>query len=318
MINLLFTTIIVLPDACIEKYESNKSRYDVDAPVSHFKDIYSCLFMDRSLEKTYNMSDTYEMIKYFDFTLPCGTVDYIPVLAGTNREPDQDFLNNTWPWQCRFFPGLFIRPHCRGTLIDAQWMLTAAHCVYNQSYYSIQLGPEPPESEDDIPNDLRDSKLIIVHDEFDNITHSNDIVLVKLNSPVKFTKKIRPACLPVFRQEFSLNNFCYIPTFGLSVQVVPNRECAYLWRLKKSETTDWRSICVEKIGLTIRWRGCFLRAGSPFSCRIGKRYYVAGITRLNPVESKDECKSDIIPDDFVKVSEYIIWIFYTIEKFRKA
>ncbi|KAH9510080.1 hypothetical protein Btru_043434 [Bulinus truncatus] len=245
MIILLFTTIIVLPDACIEKYKSYNSRYDVDAPVSHFKDTYSSFFKDRSLEKTYNMSDTYEMIKYFDFTLPCGTVDYNPVLAGTNREPDQDFLNNTWPWQCRFFPGLFIRPHCRGTLIDAQWMLTAAHCVYNQSYYSIQLGPEPPESEDDIPNDLRYSKLIIVHDEFDNITHSNDI--------------------------------------ALRVRLLVETE----------ESTDWRSICVGKIGLTIRWRGCFLRAGTPLSCRIGKRYYVAGITRLNPVESKDECDSKI-------------------------
>ncbi|KAH9510079.1 Transmembrane protease serine 13 [Bulinus truncatus] len=294
-----------------------KLKYDVDTPVSHFKNIHLNYCKDKTIERSYNVSDLWEWVDYFSYQVPCGTMvnDPSSAIMGGKDAPDK-----SWPWQVRVFYG---DRSCGGVLIDAQWVLTTAHCVEENGPYNIILGTRyygPA-----VAYVTRRSKVIAAHEEYSPHFLDNDIALLKMSSNVTYSDRIRPACLPMYRQEFSVNDNCYVTGFGnrintknslilqqLRVYVVPDVECAYLMKLN-FKRTDWSNICAGRVRQTAGGV-CFGDSGGPLSCKSIKKYYVAGLTSENP----GNCNSDIIPDLFMKVSEYISWIVYTVDKFRNA
>ncbi|KAH9510064.1 hypothetical protein Btru_043410 [Bulinus truncatus] len=219
----------------------------------------------------------------------------MPILNGT------DAPEKSWPWQVLLD---FPRRYCGGALIDAQWILTAAHCVDDKDEYcTVYFGSRYRDFRDQVQS--RSPTLVVLHDEFDNSTLANDIALLKLDSPVDFTEKVRPACLPVYGQEFSLNDRCYITGYGetnnpgpnvlqqLRVHVVPSIECAYLWQLR-SVSRDWRDICVGSVRHS-GWAS-YGDSGGPLSCEIENKYYVTGVLSASTPDSV----FDLIPDKYVK------------------
>ncbi|KAH9510076.1 Chymotrypsin-like elastase member 2A [Bulinus truncatus] len=213
-----------------------------------FKKRYLNTFKERKPEKSYNVSDRYKWVKYFNYHLPCGTKEYYPGLPIVNGT---DAPENFWPWQVLIhYPDEF----CGGVMIDALWVLTAAHCVqFKDKFYTVYFGCKYSDFSDFIL--FRTPILIVLHDEFNSQSNSNDIALLKLDFPVAFTSKIRPACLPIDGQEFSMNDRCYITGYGerykpgpsvlqqLKVYFVPDREYTYLWKLT-SGNINWRYIGV--------------------------------------------------------------------------
>ncbi|KAH9510084.1 Transmembrane protease serine 13 [Bulinus truncatus] len=240
---------------------------------------------------------------------PCGTMEYDPAAAITDGTEAPD---KAWPWEARVFSNSGT---CGGVLIDANWILTAAHCVVDNTLYSIRLGSRFRWANAD--HTVRTSNIKIIHENYDPTFLTNDIALIKMSSPVEFTDRVRPACLPVYGQDFLLNDFCYVTGFGdrrrgvpvfvlrqLHVYVVPDRECFYMWIADKGKTNDWRNICAGRVAL--RAQVCGGDSGSPLSCKIGNRYYVAGISSF----ASGTCQSDFLPDGYTKTSEYIDWIFH--------
>ncbi|KAH9510087.1 Chymotrypsin-like elastase member 2A [Bulinus truncatus] len=282
--------------------------------VEIFKGLYLRNFKEKQLTP-YNISDRYEMEMRFHFKTPCGTMDYDPAAAivGGADAPDK-----AWPWQV----SVVNHPiYCGGVLIDANWVLTAAHCVKRVDPYTIRLGTRL--KFDNIDVVVRTSRHIIVHEKYEANTRTNDIALIKMSSPVEFTDKVRQVCLPVYGQDFVNNDFCYITGFGqrrigvpvdrlqqLRVHVVSNRECFYLWKIGPRVNIDWRIICVGRVGL--RGGECRGDSGSPLSCNIRNRYYVSGIATFVHAN----CTHNFIPDVYLKVDEFIDWIFHTMNTYN--
>ncbi|KAL0966579.1 hypothetical protein UPYG_G00297040 [Umbra pygmaea] len=98
------------------------------------------------------------------------------------------------PWQAliRNARGEF---HCGGVLIDQNWVLTAAHCLENSRRFSVRLGDYERNHFEDSEVQLQVTKFF-PHPNYNKITVDNDIALLRLASPVTFTKYIIPACLP--------------------------------------------------------------------------------------------------------------------------
>ncbi|XP_062992940.1 serine protease 27-like [Elgaria multicarinata webbii] len=126
-----------------------------------------------------------------------------------------------WPWQVSILRD--SNPICGGSLIAEQWVLTAAHCFFGFMYpsqYDVMLGAYQINRP---MNTVVKSKVkqIISHPDFSGrVSSSEDIALLKLVSPVKFTDYILPVCLPHSSIQFSMDADCWVTGWQASQEVV--------------------------------------------------------------------------------------------------
>ncbi|KAJ8041898.1 Prothrombin [Holothuria leucospilota] len=137
-----------------------------------------------------------------DATEECGTVTSQEALSSSQGSPlgvrfdgIQDVVKGSAPWVAR----LYNQKRdiiCGGSLIDRQWVLTAANCFHGDDVpakqdLSIRVGDHNEESREFI-----EVEEIYEHEDFDLSTLKNDIALIKLVSPFRrFADYIRPICL---------------------------------------------------------------------------------------------------------------------------
>ena len=91
------------------------------------------------------------------------------------------------PWQVVVFPGPFM---CGGTLLDVNWVLTAAHCVFDKNDVLIQPGlvqvvaGEYNLASSDGTEQARGVSQVIAHPAYNAASQDNDLALLHLSAPV--------------------------------------------------------------------------------------------------------------------------------------
>ncbi|XP_071821569.1 complement factor B-like isoform X1 [Apostichopus japonicus] len=138
----------------------------------------------------------YSTLEEFNKIITNQTIDYSECGVSPRRISRRDSVEDTraklgdWPWQ------IYIDIYnniCGGTLIEANWILTAASCLHGNVTFVAYAG---------IVNrfDGQRKKLqvnqTILHPDYDNVTKSHDIALIQLRKPVQLSFHIRKACLP--------------------------------------------------------------------------------------------------------------------------
>ncbi|KAM9114267.1 trypsin-like [Pangshura tecta] len=114
------------------------------------------------------------------------------------------------PWIAALFDG--VRFRCTGTLIDRQWVVTAARCNTGRPL-NVRLG-EHNLWHLDWSEQLTVSSRVIPHPLYNRNTSRNNIMLVKLLVPAILNRNVQP--LPLPRDCPTPNSTCVLSGWGTS------------------------------------------------------------------------------------------------------
>ncbi|XP_012785765.2 kallikrein-4-like [Ochotona princeps] len=98
----------------------------------------------------------------------------------------RDCRPHSQPWQAALFDGKAFL--CGGVLVHPQWVLSAAHCYLDS--YTIGLGLHRL-SFHEPGSQIINATFSVQHPDYNNPTHANDLMLIKLNEPAMESDAIR-------------------------------------------------------------------------------------------------------------------------------
>eukprot|EP00795_Rhopilema_esculentum_P002651 gene2651-850_t len=139
------------------------------------------------------------------------------IVGGTAAKPGD------WPWIVTFDykyntgnPG----HQCGGTLITDEWILSAAHCFYDdkdKSNYWLTIGEHDLKTDSGHEQKIPIADLIF-HPDYNPSNYDNDLALVKLSRKATINDRVKTACLPDQNTTFSNGTKCVIAGWGLLEQ----------------------------------------------------------------------------------------------------
>merc|ERR1711962_1462480 len=102
------------------------------------------------------------------------------------------------PWQVSLRNSASGSTHfCGGTILDANTVLSAAHCFHNGHQGVVVVAGSHKRSDSTGVQTSTISKSIYNQDaKYNKANMDNDIIILKLTTALKFNKNVQPACLP--------------------------------------------------------------------------------------------------------------------------
>ncbi|XP_075232410.1 uncharacterized protein LOC142330835 [Lycorma delicatula] len=234
------------------------------------------------------------------------------IVGGGNASP------GSWPWQAALYKeGEF---QCGATLISDRWLLSAGHCFYHalEDYWVARLGalrrgtslPSPYEQ-------LRPVSRILLHPGYIDAGFINDISLLQMKTPVKFSNYVRPICLPSPSTPIKDGSMCTVVGWGqlfevgrifpdtlqeVQLPVISTTECRKRTLFLPLYRVTENMLCAgyDRGGRD----ACLGDSGGPLMCQeTDGRWSLLGVT-----SNGYGCARANRPGVYTKVSNYLSWV----------
>ncbi|NXS52509.1 OVCH2 protein, partial [Brachypteracias leptosomus] len=140
----------------------------------------------------------------FQETKPWSYFNFFTRIVGGNQ-----VKQGSHPWQVSLKRRQ--KHFCGGTIVSAQWVVTAAHCILDRNlleYLNVTAGEHDLRIRENGEQTLP-VKFAIKHPNFDPRRPMNyDIALLKLDGAFNFSSSVLPACLPDPGEKFEAGYIC--------------------------------------------------------------------------------------------------------------
>ncbi|XP_042560619.1 transmembrane protease serine 9-like [Clupea harengus] len=247
-----------------------------------------------------------------DLSATCTVCGQAPL--NTRIVGGEDAPVGAWPWQASLHSSRG-RHFCGGSLINKDWVMSAAHCFPSTSTFGpvVYLGRQNQEGSNS--NEVsRTVSRIIRHPNYNSRTSDNDIALLQLSSSVTFTNFIRPICLAAANSTFNRGTNSWLTGWGrirsgvplpspqtlqeVDVPVTGNRNCFCKYNPRGVTITD-NMICAGRD----EGGPCQGDSGSPVVSKQGTQWVQSGIVSFGI-----GCALAQFPGVNARVSQYQSWI----------
>jgi len=267
-----------------------------------------------------------------DSSCSCG----ISGAEGRKKKTEDRIVNgqeasvHKYPWIISMMDGSGYW-YCGGSIISDQWILTAAHCVYdepNAKDMYVRVGDHDNADEGDTKlAETFKVESFVYHKKYDPETTNNDIALLKLEKKIDFSKyggTVSPVCLPeaprkYYGKSVTVSGWGLLEDGGkqahklmeVDLEVIWMRECREGFKYNPSWITS-RMMCTFAKGDDGEVQdACQGDSGGP-------------LVRLNQTRGRYEqvgvvswgigCASPKYPGVFVKLSHFLLWVLKKTKK----
>ncbi|XP_029442073.1 DNA-directed RNA polymerase II subunit RPB1-like [Rhinatrema bivittatum] len=223
---------------------------------------------------------------------------------------NKDSLPGEWPWIVSI--QIQHQHFCGGSILNAWWILTAAHCFQDSNFRSANLRVEVGVTTLHKAKEVKEVRKLLTHVHYDTRTFDNDIALLLLSTPVTLDELRKPICIPP-QGPFNAKDWksCYVVGWG---STVPGLSSPVLQKMEMV-IIDWK-LCMEWLLKITRnmlcaaydrggYDPCQGDGGGPLACnsRRDNIWYQVGI-----VSWVKECGTKKNPGIYTLVSNYLEWL----------
>nr|AID60334.1 ovarian serine protease [Nilaparvata lugens] len=281
----------------------NGSSHDESDYYRNFPGLHNLLASKESSFNTQFEPDAWSSSTYQQSIRP--ERDNARVVGGQASQPAK------WPWIVALYQdGIF---HCGGVILDVYWVMTAAHCVdqYKHHYYEMQAGVLRRFSFSPMEQTRRVAE-VVMHEGYVRSVMQNDVALVRLAKPLRFSRWVRPICLPFDVPAWMPRpgTLCTAVGWGATQEHGPDPdhmrevEVPILPECVHRADREGNELCagVHEGGRDT----CQGDSGGPLLCKFEDsrdKWYVAGI-----VSHGEGCARPNEPGAYTRVANYLDWI----------